>query len=131
MAWSPTFDHHSNGADTRASATLFSALYFPANWPTFLNDQVYPTLVAILTAGRAYGFTDCYVLPENPIGLLPGPPTVQTTSSADAIAGADGVLSDGVPMEKVFHDLVQTTRDRTPTCSSSSILVIFGELPID
>ena len=32
---------------------------------------MYPILVAILKAGRAYGFTDPYILPENPVGPLP------------------------------------------------------------
>ena len=110
-------------------AALFDGLYWPAYWPTFSNDQIYPALVAILLAGRAYNFTDPYILPENPVGSLPDTPTVPTTSSADAIAGADGAVSDGVSVKMVFQDLVRTTRELTPTCSSSrssSVLMIFG-----
>jgi len=88
------------------------------DWPTFVNQQVYPALVAILTAGRAYNFTDPYVLPENSAGSLPETPSdAPTSSSADAITGADGALSNGVSMKKVFQGVVQTTRDRSPTCA--------------
>ena len=98
--------------------SLFNGLYFPGDWPTFVNQQVYPVLVAILTAGRAYGFTDPYILPTNPVGSLPDTPSdVPASSSTDAIAGADGALSNGVSMKKVFQDLVRTTRNRTPTCT--------------
>ena len=111
--------------------SLFNGLYFPTNWPTFVNQQVYPALVAILTAGRAYNFTDPYVLPKNPVGILPGtPPDAPTSSSTDAIAGADGVLSNGVSIKKVFQDLVRTTRNRTPTCMSS-FLISFADHWID
>lgn len=104
-----------------SSASLFGDLYSPINWPTAANQQIYPTLVAILTAGRAYGFADPYILPENPVGPLPETPSGLSGSSysIDAIAGADGAASDGAPLRNVFDDLVATTRDRTPTCKSS------------
>ena len=96
-----------------------------------MNQQLYPALVAILTAGRAYGFTDPYILPENPVGPLPNtPPDAPTSSSADAIVGADGALSDGVPMAKVFRHIVATTREITLTCTSS-IFVVCKDLRID
>lgn len=93
---------------------------------------MYPIIVAILAAGRTYGFTDPYILPENPIGLPPDNSSNLPPSSypLEAIAGADGAASDGVPLEDVFDDLVATTRDRSPTCMSS-ILVAFEDLWID
>jgi hypothetical protein len=42
----------------------------------------------------------------------------------ESIAGADGAASDGVALEKVFDDLIATTRDRTPTCGSRSRLLL-------
>ena len=111
--------------------SLFNGLYFPGDWPTFVNQQVYPALVAILTAGRAHNFADPYILPKNPVGSLPEIPSdVPTSSSTDAIAGADGALSNGVSMKKVFQDLVRTTRNRTPTCMSLT-LVTFEDLWIN
>jgi len=53
------------------SASLLEALHFPFYWPKVANWVVYPNLVAILTVGRAYGFTDPYILPGNPVGSLP------------------------------------------------------------
>lgn len=98
---------------------IFGGLYFPMDWQTFVNQQVYPKLVAILAAGRAHGFTDPYILPENPDRSLPETSSGPTggSYSAEAVAGADGAASDGVPVEKVFDDLVATTRDRTHTCA--------------
>lgn len=94
-----------------------------------MNQQIYPALVAILAAGRAYNFTDPYILPENPVGSLPETPSdVPTTSSVDAITGADGAQSDGVSLKVVFQDLVRTTRNRSPTCMSSSSLSKIFEL---
>ena len=120
-----------DGAKTLCLFTvlLFSGLYFPEDWPKFVNQQVYPALVAILTAGRAYNFTDPYILPKNTVVPLPGTPSdVPTRSSAEAITGADGTQSNGVLM-KVFEGIVRTTRNRSPTCMSSilvCILKIFG-----
>ena len=85
-----------------------------------------------MTAGRAYGFIDTYILPENPIESPPDnssslPPR---THSLEAIFGADGAASNGVPLEEVFDDIVAITRDRTPTCMSS-IFTTFEDLWID
>jgi len=115
------------GTDTFGplSASLLEALQFPFFWPAVANEQIYPNLVAILTAGRAYGFTDPYILPENPVGPLPGNHSdLPRSYPLEAVAGADGAASNGVPLKKVFDDLVATTRDRSPTCMSS-ILVTF------
>ena len=111
---------------------LFSALYFPADWPTIANQVAYPAIVAILTAGRAYGFTDPYILPENPVGSLPVNSTDPSpySHSLEAITGADGAVSNGVPLKKVFDDLVATTRDVSPTCMFP-IFVAFEDLLID
>jgi hypothetical protein len=80
----------------------------------------------MLKAGRAHGFTDPYILPEHPVGPLPRPPS-DLSYSLDAIVGADGAASDGVPLTDVFQNHVKTTRDRTPTCMSSfSLLNTFG-----
>jgi hypothetical protein len=80
---------------------------------------MYPVLVSILAAGRAHGLTDPYILPAaEPVGPLPNIPQ-RLSYSLEAIVGADGAASNGVPLEKVFQDLVMTTRDRTPTCMSS------------
>ena len=107
-------------------ASIFRALYFPKYWQAISNQQFYPVILAILTAGRAHGFTDPYVLPEKPVGSLPGgstdPPPI--THSTDAIAGADGAVSNGVPLQKVFDDLVTTTRDRTPICTSPILVTV-------
>jgi hypothetical protein len=100
---------------------LFGDLYFPAFWPTIANEQVYPTLVEILTAGRAHGFTDPYILSKNPIGPIPDL-SLNCSYSRDGIVGADGAASNGVPLKEVFQDLVATTRGRAPT-RMSSILV--------
>jgi len=75
---------------------------------------MYPILVAILKAGRAYGFTDPYILPENPVGPLPE----ITLRLSDPIIGADAAKSNGVPMRDAFQNLVATARDITPTCMS-------------
>lgn len=113
------------------SASLSDAIEFPFDWPSVANEQLYPTVVAILTAGRAYGFTDPYILPENPVE----PPPVNSSSPPpssyplEAIAGADGVQSNGVPLKNVFDDLVATTRDRTPICTSLDL--VFSELWVD
>ena len=92
---------------------------------------MYPVVVAILTAGRAYGFTDPYILPENPVELPPDDSSSLPPSSypLEAIAGADGAQSDGVPLKSVFDDLVATTRDRTPTCAS--LIPVTSDLWID
>ena len=75
---------------------------------------MYPILVAILKAGRAYGFTDPYILPENPVGPLPE----ITLRLSNPIIGADAAKSNGVPMRDAFQNLVATARDITPTCMS-------------
>ena len=97
---------------------------FPTFWPTVANDQFYPIILAILTAGRAHGFTDPYILPDNPVGSPPDNSSALPPSSypLEAIAGADGAISNGVPLENVFDDLVATTRDRSPICMSSSLV---------
>ena len=105
---------------------LFGVLYQPSDWQALANNQMYSTLVAILKAGRAHGFTDPYILPKHPVGPPPELP-LSLSYSTQAIAGADAVLSNGVPLRKVFQDLVATTRDRTPTCTSS-ILITFKHL---
>jgi len=97
---------------------LLSALSFPEDWPVVANQFAYTAIVAILTAGRAHGFTDPYVLPENPVEPFPQnssglPPS---SNSIEAIAGADGAASNGVPLKEVFDVIVATTRDITPTC---------------
>jgi len=70
-----------------------------------------------LTAGRAHGFTDPYVLPKTTVAP---PPAVAADAPGsypvEAISGADGVASNGVPLKKAFDDLVETTRDHAPTC---------------
>ena len=98
-------------------ASIFQGLYFARNWQALANQQIYPTLSTLLTAGRAHGFTDPYVLPQTTVT----PP--QATGSdpprsypVEAISGADGVASIGVPLKKAFDDLVETTRDHAPTC---------------
>ena len=113
-------------------ASISGGLTFPIDWPTVANEQAYPIFVAILAAGRVHGFTDPYVLPENPVGLPPDNSSDLAPSSypLEAIGGADGALSNGVPLKKVFDDLVATTRDRTPTCMSS-VLVILGGFVVD
>lgn len=96
-------------------ASLFDILYFPALWQAIANQAMYPVLVSILAAGRAHGLTDPYILPAaEPVGPLPNIPQ-RLSYSLEAIVGADGAASNGVPLEKVFQDLVMTTRDRTPT----------------
>jgi len=97
-----------------------------------VNEQAYPAIVAILTAGRAYGFTDPYILPENPVAPPPSSSSNIPPSSyrIEAIGGADGAASNGVPLGDVFDAIVATTRDRTPTCKSS-VLVIFGGFVIN
>jgi len=100
------------------SESLFAILYFPAAWQTSTNEQMYPILVAILTAGRAHGFADPYTLPDKPVASPPEPPS-SLSYSIYGIAGADGAASNGAPLEDVFKDIVATTRDRTPTCMSS------------
>lgn len=90
---------------------------------------MYPILVAILTAGRAHGFTDPYILPESPVGPLPET-LLPLSYSIDAIVGADGAASNGVPLTDVFQQHVTATRDRTPTCMSS-IRFTFKHIWID
>ena len=102
----------------RIPDALFGVLYQPIVWQTLANHQIYTILIEILTAGRAHGFTDPYVLPKHFVGS-PLDFTSSLSYSTQAIAGADGALSNGVPLWKVFRDLVATTRDRTPTCTSS------------
>ncbi len=70
----------------------------------------------MLKAGRAHGFADPYILPEHPVGPLPRTPS-DLSYSFDAIIGADGAATDGVPLTDVFQYRVRTTRDRTPTCT--------------
>jgi len=50
--------------------------------------------------------------PDNSSDLTP------SSYLREAITGADSAVSNGVPLEKVFDDLVATTRDRAPTCTS-------------
>jgi len=91
-----------------------------------VNEQLYPNLVAILKAGRAYNFTDPYILPEN----FAGPPLVNSSvlppnhHFMEAVAGADGAASDGVPLNEVFDDIVAATRDHAPTCVSSIFITL-------
>ena len=104
---------------------LFSGLYFPEDWPKFVIQQVYPALVAILTAGRTYNLTDPYILPKNTVAPLPETPSdVPARSSADAITGADGAQSNGVLMKEVFEGIVRATRNRSPTCTSFILVCI-------
>ena len=105
--------------------SLFTSLYFPEDWPTFVNQQVYPALVAILTAGRAYNFADPYILPKASVAPpLEVPSDVPTSSSADAITGADGAQSNSVSTKEVFEAIVRTTRNRSPTCTSFILVCI-------
>ena len=83
---------------------------------------MYPVLIAILKAGRAHGFTDPYILPEQPVGPLPNFPS-SLSYSLDAIVGADGAASNGVPLTDVFQQYVKTTRDHTPTCMSLTFVI--------
>ena len=113
----------------RIPDALFGVLYQPTKWQTLANHQMYTILVEILTAGRAHGFTDPYILPKHLVGS-PLEFTSSLSYSTQAIAGADGALSNGVPLRRVFRDLVATTRDRTPTCTPS-ILPTFRHHGID
>ena len=100
-----TFGSPSKRADDCLfSAILFSDLYSPEDWLAVANQQASVT-VAILTAGRAYGFTDPYILPENPVGSLPDNSTDSSPSSyfVEAVAGAGGAVSNGVPSKVMFE----------------------------
>jgi len=105
---------------------LLASLLFPEDWPAVANQFAYPNFVTILKASRAYGFTDPYILPENFVG----PP--QANSSVppprahrmNAIPGADGAASDGVPLKEVFDDIVAATRDHIPTRVSSIFITL-------
>lgn len=102
-----------------APASIFRGLYFARNWQAVANQQIYPTLTTLLTAGRAHGFTDPYVLPHTTV--TPPPVTGSDPPGSypvEAISGADGVASNGVPLKSAFDDLVKTTRDHAPTCMS-------------
>ena len=122
------------GADTfgQFQGLVFRALYFPGDWLEAVNQSVYPVITAILAAGRAHGFTDPYILPENPVGLP------QNNSSGlrprsypvEAINGADGAASSGVPLKNVFDSIIAATSDRSPTCMSL-ICVTLEDLLID
>ena len=112
-------------------ALLFNGLWFARNWQIFANQQLYPILAAMLTAGRTHGFTDSYALPKTPVGPPPATPSDNPRSyPVEAIAGADGVSSNGIPMKKVFDNLVEATGNYAPTCMSS-ILVAFEDLWVD
>jgi len=111
---------------------LLGALFFPGDWPAVANQFAYPNFVTILKAGRAYGFTDPYSLPENPIELPPDDSSEPPPSAhpVEAIAGADGAASDGVSLVEVFDYIVATTKRHTPTCMSS-IFATLEDLWID
>jgi len=111
----------------RFPASIFRGLYFARNWQAVANQQIYPTLATLLTAGRAHGFTDPYVLPQKPVAPLPATaPDAPGSYPVEAISGADGVASNGVPLKKAFDDLVETTRDHAPTCKSSILSLFEG-----
>jgi len=105
-----------------------------------MNQFQYPNIAAILTAGRAYGFNDSYIIPENPVGSpqddpVGSPPGNSSdppprSHSLEAMVGADGAGSNGVSLKKVFDQIVVTTRNRTPTCMSL-IFVTLEDLWVD
>lgn len=100
-------------------ASLFRGLYFARDWQALANQQLYPILAALLTAGRAHGFTDPYVLPQTPVAVPPATSSnLPANYPVEAITGADGVASNGVPLQKTFDDIVETTKNHAPTCMS-------------
>jgi hypothetical protein len=103
---------------------LFSLMYTPNAWSQEVNGDVYTYAALVLQAAQALNVTipggKKYNVPSGNITLNTGdasPPSL-TSYTLTAISGADDFNDGSVTIKDVFDDVVNVTREVTPTCES-------------
>ena len=104
-----------------------------------MNSDVYQIVALILQSAQAHNVTipggKKYNVPSGNITIdLDQPSTSQNTSlsySTVAITGADDFRDNNTQVKDVFDDIVENTRDVSPTCVlfHYSLVYIFADRP--